>query len=342
MKHYEAVYNEDSLGVYAISLVGSPATGELAIAFSEDEDNQIKFSEIDKEQRVLLGLVLAPNQPILRSNNGELFTVQFNEETIKNLAYGFQKNSNQKNSSIEHDGKKIEGLTFVETWTVENPKIDKSVNFGLEYPKGSWLAMMKIDNDDIWNNYVKTGKVKGFSIDAMVRFKEINTNTNQNNVQMSKIDKFAETIKVAFNAVFSDEKVVEEVKEEVVEVKTETTEEVVEEVKAESTEKVEEVKEEVVEMSEDEFVKFSAIISEQVKAQVDAVKVEFSKQIETISEELKTAKEDLKKANEEIVKFSELPVGKKIISQPRQVEFKEYDKMTNYEKLQYNKQHKNI
>jgi hypothetical protein len=61
---------------------------------------------------------------------------------------------------------------------VENPKIDKSYNFGFEYPKGSWIATMKVDNDEIWNNYVKTGKVNGFSVDAMVDLQEIEMSNN--------------------------------------------------------------------------------------------------------------------------------------------------------------------
>ena len=33
-------------------------------------------------------------------------------------------------------------------------------------PIGTWMVSMKVDNDEIWNDYVKTGKVKGFSIEG--------------------------------------------------------------------------------------------------------------------------------------------------------------------------------
>jgi len=78
---------------------------------------------------------------------------------------------------MEHDAP-IEGVSFVESWIVENPKVDKSTNFGMEYPKGSWMATMKVDNDDVWNNYVKTGKIQGFSVDAMIDLKEVNLKSN--------------------------------------------------------------------------------------------------------------------------------------------------------------------
>ena len=38
--------------------------------------------------------------------------------------------------------------------------------YGLDVPVGTWMGSVKVDNDDIWNDYVKTGKVKGFSIEG--------------------------------------------------------------------------------------------------------------------------------------------------------------------------------
>ena len=180
MKTYEAEFNEDEVaGVYAISLVESPAMEGNFIALNKQEAVQLK--EVDTEQRILMGLVLEPNKPIYRNQNGEEFNIVFSEETIKSLSYNFFKSSSQKNSTIEHDAtKRIEGVTFVESWLVENPENDKSANFGFSYPKGSWIATMKIDNDEIWAGFVKTGKVKGFSIDAMLSLKEVNLKSNIN------------------------------------------------------------------------------------------------------------------------------------------------------------------
>jgi hypothetical protein len=177
---YEAEFNEDEVaGVYAISLVESPAMEGLFIALKEQKP--IQFKEVDKEQRILMGLVLEPNKPIYRNQNGEEFNIVFSEETIKKLSYNFFKSNSQKNSTIEHDAKqRIEGVTFVESWLVEDSDKDKSANFGFSYPKGSWLATMKVDSEDIWNNYVKTGKVQGFSIDAMLSLKEVNFKSNIN------------------------------------------------------------------------------------------------------------------------------------------------------------------
>jgi len=176
MKTFEAKFKEDSDGVFAISLVSAPATGEHYIALSEQK-NIVTLSKVDEEQRILMGLVLQPNQLIYRKQDDTEFNIVFSEDTIKKLSHNFFKSGFQLNSKLEHDTP-IEGVSFVESWLVENSDIDKSANFGLSYPKGSWLATMKVDNDEIWDDYIKTGKLKGFSVDAMVDLQEVNFKSN--------------------------------------------------------------------------------------------------------------------------------------------------------------------
>jgi len=188
MKTYNAVFNPEQVdGVFGISLVKNPAMEGNFVALSEQEKKQvIQFKEVDKEQRILIGLVLEPNKPIYRFNEKtkEEFNIVFNEDTIKNLSYSFFKNGFQTNSTIEHDSK-INGVTFVESWIVQDSAKDKSAIYGFSYPVGSWVATMKVDDDKIWNDYVKTGEVLGFSIDAMLDLQEINLKSS---VNMSKVE----------------------------------------------------------------------------------------------------------------------------------------------------------
>ena len=190
---YDAVFNPSKNdGVFAISLVEDPAMKGFFLALKEQEVIQLK--EIDKEQRILMGLVLEPNKPIYRNQNGEEFNIVFKEDVIKELSHNFFKGGFQKNSKLEHESP-IEGVTFVESWLVEDPKIDKSANFGFSYPKGSWIATMKVENDDIWNNYIKTGKLKGFSVDAMIDLKEINLKTEK--MESNLVNDFIKDVKTA-------------------------------------------------------------------------------------------------------------------------------------------------
>jgi len=211
MKTFNAKFKKGGKGVFAISLVKTPATEETFIAMSAQEE-MIKMAKVNEEQRIVMGLVLQPKQLILREDptTGEQFNIVFSADTIKELSHNFFKSGFQLNSKLEHNSP-IKDVTFVESWIVENSEIDKSANFGMNFPKGSWIATMKVDNDDIWNNYIKTGEVEGFSVDAMVDLEEINLKSevkmseNKSIITMLKeiisgAEKVEETVEVALGS----------------------------------------------------------------------------------------------------------------------------------------------
>ena len=72
---------------------------------------------------------------------------------------------NQNNSTLEHKFE-LNGLSLVESWIVEDKVNDKSVKYGMDLPIGTWMGSVKVNNDKVWNEFVKTGKVKGFSIEG--------------------------------------------------------------------------------------------------------------------------------------------------------------------------------
>ena len=37
---------------------------------------------------------------------------------------------------------------------------------GKVYPKGTWFGLMKINNETVWNEWIKTGMVSGFSVEG--------------------------------------------------------------------------------------------------------------------------------------------------------------------------------
>lgn len=181
MDTYKVMFNEDdNEGVYAVSLVSDPAIGVQFITLSQQKE--IKLATINEEQRILLGAVLIPNQPIYRNQDGHEFNIVFPAETIKKVQQNFSRQGYQNNSTIEHSGTQIEDVTFVETWIKEDEVHDKSVHYGFNEPVGTWFAAMKVNNEDIWNNYVKTGKVKGFSIDGVFDMEKVNLKSEYMNI----------------------------------------------------------------------------------------------------------------------------------------------------------------
>jgi hypothetical protein len=59
------------------------------------------------------------------------------------------------------------------------------VAYGMNDPVGTWFVSMKVDNDEIWNEYVKSGKVKGFSIEGF--FADKTTEMSKEEVILSQL-----------------------------------------------------------------------------------------------------------------------------------------------------------
>lgn len=152
---------EDAIGIEAISVVESPAIEEDFIALKNQE---FKLAEVDKEKRILMGAALIPNKPIYRRNEDNEYYIYFSRDTVRKASELFFINGNQNNSTLEHQVP-LTGLSVVESWIVESEK-DKTRHYDMEVPVGTWMVSMKVLNDEIWNDYVKTGRVKGFSIEG--------------------------------------------------------------------------------------------------------------------------------------------------------------------------------
>tara|TARA_R110002126_G_scaffold119709_6_gene260762 strand:+ start:3026 stop:3643 length:618 start_codon:yes stop_codon:yes gene_type:complete len=156
--------NEELSGIEAISVVESPAIEEEFIALKNED--KIRLAEVSKEKRLLIGAALIPDKPIYRKSGDHEFYIYFSKETVAKASQMYLKAGNQGQATMEHTDNKLEGMTVVESWLVEDAVHDKSRKYGLDMPIGTWMVSMKVDNDDIWNNYVKKNKVKGFSIEG--------------------------------------------------------------------------------------------------------------------------------------------------------------------------------
>ena len=158
------IEDEETDEVFAISLVETPAIESNFVFFDKEE---IQFAAINDEKRLLMGPILVPDKKILRMDGlNTPYFVFFKPETIKRLSEMYLQKKYTDKATLEHD-KKIEGVSLVESWVVESREKDKSSLYGLNVPVGTWMGTFKIDNEDIWQNYVKTGDVKGFSIEGL-------------------------------------------------------------------------------------------------------------------------------------------------------------------------------
>ena len=162
---YEAMIDEENFtsGIFAVSLVEQPAIESEWITLSKDEP--ILFKKVDEEKRIVMGAVLIPNKPIYRKEGETEFYLYFSKDTVRRASELFMINGFQSNTTLEHQVP-VKGLTMVESWIVESAEHDKSKAFDLSVPVGTWMASIKVENDDVWNDFVKTGEVRGFSIEG--------------------------------------------------------------------------------------------------------------------------------------------------------------------------------
>ena len=164
MKIVELIIDEEAevFGIEAISLVDRPA---IELDFVALKDQKVTFAEVDNDKRILMGPALVPDKPIYRKNAEGEFYVYFSKDTVRRAAELYLQQGRQTAHTLEHEHA-INGLTVVESWLVEDKAKDKSAMYDLDVPVGTWMVAVKVENEAIWQDWVKEGKVKGFSIEG--------------------------------------------------------------------------------------------------------------------------------------------------------------------------------
>ena len=195
MKLFEMLIDEtkELFGVNALSIVSNPAIQSDFVALGDEKP--VLLAEVSKDKQILMGAALIPDKPIFRKGEEEDYYIYFSKETIAKTAEAFFRNNNQNNATLEHN-ETLEGMTIFESWLVEDPEFDKSAKYGLNVPSGTWMVSMKVDDNDVWNNYVKNDKVFGFSIEGTFANKLVKDVELSEQVELSEDDVLNETLKM--------------------------------------------------------------------------------------------------------------------------------------------------
>ena len=143
-------------------------------------EGQFEFAAIGDKME-LAGPLMVPDKLIPRyDDEGEKYYVFFDAAGIKKLSYKLMENKLIDSVNIEHDpDRKVADLTLVESWLVADEKNDKSNSYGYDLPKGSWFGVYKVNNEEVWDKYIKTGAVKGFSVEGIFNDKTILANKQE-------------------------------------------------------------------------------------------------------------------------------------------------------------------
>lgn len=170
MKLYELKIDDELTDeVFALSLVENPAIEADWVYFSKQK-KEVRFATIDGDKHLIVAPVLIPDKQILRidEKTGEEYKVFFTKDTIQKLAQNYLKNGYQNKATFEHS-KNIDGdVTVVESWVSESSQKDKSsLYFNRSFPAGTWFVTFKVNNENLWKDYIKTGVVKAVSIEGI-------------------------------------------------------------------------------------------------------------------------------------------------------------------------------
>lgn len=299
IKHYAVTFDSD---IYAISLVDEPAIEENFIYLSKDKQEQIFLEKEDKH--LIVGAVLVPNKPIYRNNGKEEFYIQFSKETIEHLAYEYLMNGRMYSVTTDH--KDIaDDICLVESW-IKTSDNDKSNDYGMNLPIGTWIAAMKVENEEVWQR-VKQGELKGFSIESFVNLDEINLkkqNTNMTEeVKMETIE-LNEGFWTKLSSIISDalgiSKKTEEVEMEKVDGVVEETVELAEEVPTEEPVVEEEIAAEEIVAEVIDIVEDPQTTEEEKENELQAV-------VDELTEKLKQKDEEIAEMQKQIEKLSKQP-----------------------------------
>jgi len=159
------IADNEELAIDAISLVTSPAI-ESEFVFFGKEKNNLTFAKVDEEKRMLISPALIPEKTIFRHDpqTSSDYFVFFSKATVRKASELYLKHNNHHKATYQHQDR-ISGILTVESWIIEDSKLDKSTLYGFSLPVGTWMVKLKIDNDEIWSK-IKDGELKGLSIEG--------------------------------------------------------------------------------------------------------------------------------------------------------------------------------
>ncbi len=185
---YKMRIDENDEGVQYVSLVEHPATEINYLAFSE---SKMLFSE-NSEKRILTGLLMAANTPILRQDKerGKYYVI-FEPDVIEKMVMRFFKQNNIRNVNVEHK-LDVEGVYMFESWITNQARGINAPNEFADTPDGSWFGSYKIENDDVWQN---RDKFNGFSIEGYFGLEPVNDDNQEQAIEnfLSALNEFLAT-----------------------------------------------------------------------------------------------------------------------------------------------------
>lgn len=191
-----SIDENENLGLFAISAVDAPAIMEQLVSF-KDELQKVYF--VSNEKHEIVSPVLIPNQLVFREYDGIPCYIRFSEETIRKAAEryllkGYFNNWTLMHADMEKDIEErvVPNIFTKRLWIIEDEATDDAnTKYGYSLPKGTLMVHAKVNNRQVWQ-MIKEGKIRGLSMEAMLKLKSTNKALEINYRDMDKNFDFSE------------------------------------------------------------------------------------------------------------------------------------------------------
>ena len=181
---------DEETGMLRISLVDIPAVESNFLAFAKEGEKPAHLYFVkDEEKRIVRGVVMRADYPILRRNGDYEYFIVFRADTIRVMAEKYLAESRQNKVDEMHNHEDVDEVRMVQYFIKDTGAGIAPAGFD-DIADGSLFAEFHVLNDEVWEK-VKDGTYRGFSLEgafelAPEQMKAIpKTDTN-----MSKIKRF--------------------------------------------------------------------------------------------------------------------------------------------------------
>lgn len=183
---YKMIINdEDATGVDFIALVDRPA---IEVNWHKFSDKQ-RFKTIDAEKRIVSGALMVADMLIYRfdAERGEYYCT-FDKETIYSIVKKYFKQGFTSNVNAMHEStKQLSDIYLIESFLIDTDRGINTPNGFDTLPNGSWFGSFKVDNEQVWDEYITTGIFKGFSVEGMFNMELDTDNLAHEMTELAKV-----------------------------------------------------------------------------------------------------------------------------------------------------------
>ena len=186
---YEALVTDEETGMLRISLVDFPAVESNFLAFAKEGEKARLYFVKDEEKRIVRGVVMRADYPILRRSGDYEYFIVFRADTIRAMAEKYLAESRQNAVDEMHNHAEVEEVKMVQYFIKDTAAGIAPAGFD-EIADGSLFAEFHVLNDEVWAK-VKDGTYKGFSLEgAFELVPEEMKAIPKTDTNMSKIKRF--------------------------------------------------------------------------------------------------------------------------------------------------------